>query len=157
MKSTLQSYITIKVSAKTFNIRITSYCYFPAKKKKKKNKTQQNLYFCWFICDFESKRLGYSCQFLKGAKIFVFFFISDYKKSFLGPPLIALTVLQNQSTDSQWGNLAIFLSLWFYVKSIFADFRRSKSPILTILKSSELLKRFKKQCLQSDNSKIVFT
>ena len=29
------------------------------------------------------------------------------------------------------GNLAIFLPLWFYVKSIFGDFRVSKSAILT--------------------------
>ena len=30
-------------------------------------------------------------------------------------------------------NLAIFLTLWFYVKSILADFRMSKTVVLTIL------------------------
>ena len=32
-------------------------------------------------------------------------------------------------------NLAIFLSVWFYVKSILADFRRSKTAVLTILEA----------------------
>ena len=36
---------------------------------------------------------------------------------------------------TQCGNLAIFLSLWFYVKSILAEFRRSKNAILTILEA----------------------
>ena len=36
---------------------------------------------------------------------------------------------------AQCGNLAIFLPLWFYVKSILGDFRRSKSPSLTILEA----------------------
>ena len=35
--------------------------------------------------------------------------------------------------SAQYGNLAIFLQLWFYVKSILADFRWSKTAILTIL------------------------
>ena len=35
----------------------------------------------------------------------------------------------------QCGNLPIIMPLWFYVKSIFADFRRSKTAILTILKA----------------------
>ena len=33
----------------------------------------------------------------------------------------------------QCGNLAIFLPQWFYVKSILADFRRSKTAVLAIL------------------------
>jgi len=33
----------------------------------------------------------------------------------------------------QCGNLAIFLSLWIYVKSILADFSQSKNAVLTIL------------------------
>ena len=37
--------------------------------------------------------------------------------------------------ETQGGNLAIFLSVNFYVKSILADFRRTKSAILTILKA----------------------
>ena len=36
---------------------------------------------------------------------------------------------------SQCGNLAIFLSLWFYLKSILAYFRGSKIAILTILEA----------------------
>ena len=35
----------------------------------------------------------------------------------------------------KYGNSAIFLSLWFYVKLILADFRRSKTVILTILEA----------------------
>ena len=35
----------------------------------------------------------------------------------------------------QCGNLAIFLRLWFYVKSILADFRRSITTVLTILQA----------------------
>ena len=34
----------------------------------------------------------------------------------------------------QYGNLAIFLPLWFYVKSLLADFRRSKTTNATILR-----------------------
>ena len=36
---------------------------------------------------------------------------------------------------SQCGNLAIFLSLWFYVKLILADLTGSKTVILTILEA----------------------
>ena len=37
------------------------------------------------------------------------------------------------------GNLAFFLPLWFYVKSIFADFRGSKTVISTILEALNLI------------------
>ena len=36
---------------------------------------------------------------------------------------------------AQCGNLAIFLPLWFYEKSILADFRRLKTVTLTILEA----------------------
>ena len=62
----------------------------------------------------------------------------------------------------QCGNLVIFMPLWFYVKSILADFRKLKTGVLTILVAlksdfwknftleiqySELLKRSKWQFL----------
>ena len=37
------------------------------------------------------------------------------------------------------GNLAIFLLLWFYFKSILPDFRRPKTDVLTILKTLKLI------------------
>jgi len=40
---------------------------------------------------------------------------------------------------TQCGNLAIFLPLWFYVKSILTDFRSSKPAILTIQDALNLI------------------
>jgi len=37
--------------------------------------------------------------------------------------------------NTQCGNFRVFLPLGFYVKSIFADFKKSKSAILTILEA----------------------
>ena len=39
------------------------------------------------------------------------------------------------SFNSKFESLAIFLPLWFYVKWILADFRRSKSTLLTIFEA----------------------
>ena len=50
--------------------------------------------------------------------------------------MVCLEVLQVFYLDTElYGNFRIFLSLWFYVKSILADFRRSKTAILTILEA----------------------
>ena len=45
---------------------------------------------------------------------------------------------------SQCGNLAIFLPLWFYVKSILADFQTSETVISTISGALNLI--FGKNC-----------
>ena len=47
--------------------------------------------------------------------------------------MVCLEVLQVFYLDTElYGNFRIFLSLWFYVKSILADFRRSKTVIVPI-------------------------
>ena len=43
------------------------------------------------------------------------------------------TELSSPIGNFDCGNVAIFLPLWFYVKSILADFWRSKTAVLTIL------------------------
>ena len=42
------------------------------------------------------------------------------------------TTFASLNFHPQCGNLAIFLLLWFFMKSILADFRRSKTAVLTI-------------------------
>ena len=43
--------------------------------------------------------------------------------------------MKNSYFTAQCGNVRIFLPFRFYVKSILADFRRSKSAFLTILEA----------------------
>ena len=74
----------------------------------------------------------------------------DWKVSKEFSPFLLQFYRPKQSNWEFWldipqsGNLAIFLSLWFYVKSILADFWRSKTTISTILEALnfDFLKNF---------------
>ena len=66
------------------------------------------------------------------------------KKFYIQPSLIRMTLFSlYRSAQPNWeidcvdilqcGNLAIFLPLWIYMKSIFADFRRLRIAVVTIL------------------------
>ena len=90
----------------------------------------QELVFCFFhllILFLEFLivfvNLEYLFQYLKTKNHIYFFNISFYRPG------------QPNWDFWQCGNLAIFMPLWFYVKSILAVFIRSKTGVLTILKA----------------------
>ena len=62
--------------------------------------------------------------------------VCDSELRFIRPGMLwKSTDLGSQIGIFGCGNLKIFLPLWFYVKSILADFRRSKTVVLTILQA----------------------